>query len=113
MHVSKAFYRLAVTAVISCSLLTACSPPASHDLILRGGNVYDGSGGEPFVGDVAIDGDKIVGLGDIGNATAAVADHDDQCIPLARGADPIQCVEEAVLSTTILVIHPRGPPVSS
>jgi len=72
MRVSKAFYRLAVTAVISCSLLTACSPPASHDLILRGGNVYDGSGGEPFVGDVAIDGDKIVGLGDIGNATAAV-----------------------------------------
>jgi len=72
MHVSKAFYRLAVTAVISCSLLTACSPPASHDLILRGGNVYDGSGGEPFVGDVAIDGDKIVGLGDIGNATATL-----------------------------------------
>lgn len=72
MHVSKAFYRLAVTAVISCSLLSACSPPASHDVILRGGNVYDGSGGEPFVGDVAIDGDKIVGLGDIGNATATL-----------------------------------------
>jgi N-acyl-D-amino-acid deacylase len=72
MHVSKAFYRLAVTAVISCSLLSACSPPASHDVILRGGNVYDGSGGEPFVGDVAIDGDKIVGLGDIGNAIATL-----------------------------------------
>lgn len=72
MHVSKAFYRLAVTGVISCSLLSACSPPASHDVILRGGNVYDGSGGEPFVGDVAIDGDKIVGLGDIGNAIATL-----------------------------------------
>ena len=48
-----------------------------------------------------------------GNATAAVAHHDDQCIPLVRGADPIQCVEKAVHSTTILVIHPRGPPVSS
>ena len=48
-----------------------------------------------------------------GNATAAVAHHDDQCIPLVRGADPIQCVEDAVHSTTILVTHPRGPPVSS
>jgi len=35
-----------------------------------GGNILDGSGGEPFVGDLAIDGDKIVALGDIGNATA-------------------------------------------
>ena len=48
-----------------------------------------------------------------GNANAAIASHDDQCIPLFRGADPIQRVEKAVHATTILVIHPRGPPVSS
>jgi N-acyl-D-aspartate/D-glutamate deacylase len=62
--------RLAASTLIICGLLAACTPPASHDVILRGGTIYDGSGGDPIVGDVAIDGDKIVALGDIGNATA-------------------------------------------
>lgn len=53
-----------------CAILAACAPPHSYDLILRGGNIYDGSGGPPYVGDVAIDDDTIVELGDIGNATA-------------------------------------------
>jgi len=52
--------------------VAACTPAPSHDLILRGGSIFDGSGTEAFVGDVAIDGDKIVALGDLGKATAAV-----------------------------------------
>ena len=34
-----------------------------HDLVIRGGTVVDGSGGEPFVADVAVDGDRIVAVG--------------------------------------------------
>ena len=67
----KSTYRI-ISTVIVYALLTACTPPTSYDLILRGGNVYDGSGGAPFIGDIAIDGDKIVALGDIGDATASV-----------------------------------------
>lgn len=63
---------LAATALIASSWLAACAPPTSYDLILRGGIVYDGSGGEPYVGDVVIDGDTIVALGDIGDAIADV-----------------------------------------
>ncbi len=39
----------------------AVAPPTGpiHDLVIRGGTIYDGSGGAPFVGDVAIDGDTI------------------------------------------------------
>jgi N-acyl-D-amino-acid deacylase len=70
--------------------MTACSQPASYDLILRGGNVYDGSGGEPFVGDVVIDGDKIVALGDIGNATAAT-EIDVQGLAVAPGFVNMMC----------------------
>jgi len=60
----------AVTLVLF-GLLSACTPPPSHDLILRGGTLYDGSGSEPSVGDVAIDGDTITALGDLGSAVAA------------------------------------------
>ncbi len=57
-----------------CLMLTLASFPAladdmrAYDLILRGGTLYDGSGGKPYVGDVAINGDKIVNLGDLGGA---------------------------------------------
>jgi N-acyl-D-aspartate/D-glutamate deacylase len=33
------------------------------DLVIRGGEVFDGNGGAPFVGDVAVDGGRIVGVG--------------------------------------------------
>ncbi|MDB4970862.1 MAG: N-acyl-D-amino-acid deacylase [Myxococcales bacterium] len=42
------------------------APPATgpvHDIVIRGGTVYDGSGAEPFVGDVAIDGDVVAEVG--------------------------------------------------
>lgn len=38
-----------------------------HDIMIRGGNIYDGSGGEPLVGDIAIDGDLITGIGNLSN----------------------------------------------
>ncbi|MEO8632688.1 MAG: D-aminoacylase [Chloroflexota bacterium] len=36
---------------------------AAHDVVIRGGTVYDGSGGTPFPADVAIDGDRIARVG--------------------------------------------------
>ena len=36
-----------------------------RDLIIRGGTIVDGTGEAPFVGDIAIDGDRIVGVGEI------------------------------------------------
>jgi len=48
------------------TLLASCATPALQtvaDTILRGGTVYDGSGGEPYIGDVAIKGDRIACVG--------------------------------------------------
>jgi N-acyl-D-aspartate/D-glutamate deacylase len=36
-----------------------------HDLVIRGGTIHDGTGAEPFVGDVAIDGERIVAVGEV------------------------------------------------
>lgn len=58
-----------ITASLSTLLLGACantpSATPSYDLVIRGGNIYDGSGQVPFIGDVAIEGDKIAALGDV------------------------------------------------
>ena len=39
------------------------SPPATYSVLIRGGTIYDGSGGTPYVGDVALKGDRIVYVG--------------------------------------------------
>ena len=55
---------LSLTIVVSGLLVTsAAPPPASYSLIIRGGTIYDGSGGTPYVGDVALRGDKIAYVG--------------------------------------------------
>jgi N-acyl-D-amino-acid deacylase len=36
---------------------------AGHDVVIRGGTIYDGSGGTPFDADVAIDSDRITSIG--------------------------------------------------
>ena len=55
----------------ACCLFSACEAPQSYDVILRSGTIFDGGGGDPYVGDVAINGDVIVAIGDVGQATAA------------------------------------------
>ena len=37
----------------------------SHDLVIRDGLIVDGTGGEPFAGDVAVDGDTITAIGTV------------------------------------------------
>src|SRR5690606_16720838 len=39
--------------------------PDAYDIVIRGGTIYDGSGGAPLVGDVAIRGDRIVAVGTV------------------------------------------------
>src|SRR5690349_15367231 len=54
------------------------------DLVIRGGTIYDGRGGAPRVGDVAIRGDKIVALGDVG-ATPAKREISARGLAVAPG----------------------------
>jgi len=54
--------------VLACGLAasTALGAPADatrYDVLIAGGTVYDGSGGAPFVGDVALQGDRIAYVG--------------------------------------------------
>ncbi len=65
---------LGLTAAFA--LLAACTggqqPPADYDVVIRNGIVYDGSGEPPFRGDIAIDGDRIAAVGELGEVTGSV-----------------------------------------
>ena len=60
------------TLVVSTSCRTTAPGTApGYDVIIRGGNVYDGSGAAPVRADVGLRGDQIVTIGDLSQAKAA------------------------------------------
>jgi len=59
---------LTLTLVTVLLLVSACSQP-EHDIIIRGGTLYDGSGGPALSADLAIDGDRITAIGDLDGHT--------------------------------------------
>ncbi|WP_374473183.1 amidohydrolase family protein [Phenylobacterium sp.] len=52
-------------AVAAALLLGSCATvqPPAYDVVIRSGTIYDGSGGQPFTGDVAVRGDRIAYVG--------------------------------------------------
>jgi N-acyl-D-amino-acid deacylase len=68
-HLGRAFILVAL-AIAGCA--SAPSPRhASYDLVIRGGTVYDGSGGAPIRADVGVRGDRIAAIGELGDVQAA------------------------------------------
>ncbi len=55
--------------VALCLASLACEPGRHYSVVLRHATIYDGSGGTPFSGDLAIAGDTIAAIGDVGRAT--------------------------------------------
>jgi N-acyl-D-aspartate/D-glutamate deacylase len=58
--------RHSLVALLAAVLLAGCATqsrvPLQADLLIQGGTIYPG-GGEPFIGDIAVSGDKIVAVG--------------------------------------------------
>jgi N-acyl-D-amino-acid deacylase len=52
-----------VALLASSSTLAQRATAPAYSVLIRGGTIYDGSGGTPYVGDVALQGDKIVYVG--------------------------------------------------
>lgn len=62
--------RLLLFISLAIGLNSCVEPGPRYDTILRGGVIYDGSGGDPFMADLAIEGDRIVAVGGLDRATA-------------------------------------------
>ena len=60
-------------AIAGCALLAALPAPAleppAFDVLIKGGTVYDGSGGPPRRADLGLRGDRIEAIGDLAGAT--------------------------------------------
>ena len=60
---SFAFLYLALAAAPTALLAAAADTGGMHDLVLRNGTIYDGSGKTPYAGEIAIDADRITYVG--------------------------------------------------
>ncbi len=61
-------YLKPILFVLAVTLLAACQKTQTYDLVIRNAMIYDGSGKAPMPGDIAVNADTIVALGDLGDA---------------------------------------------
>lgn len=65
-NLAKTTILLVATSMMACGDGSQDSVHAGgHDVVIRGGTIYTGSGGPPVIGDVAIDGDSIAAVGSV------------------------------------------------
>src|SRR6266700_8195298 len=62
--------RFLCATLLLVSAVPAAQLPAKFDVVIKNGTVYDGTGSEGRKADVAIRGDRIVGVGDFQNSSA-------------------------------------------
>jgi len=74
---------LALVIPSALLLISACGKE-EFDVVIRGGILYDGSGVEPVVADLAIDGDRIAAVGDLSGHTGR-AEIDASGLAVAPG----------------------------
>jgi N-acyl-D-amino-acid deacylase len=55
--------RILLAAALVAAAGPALAAAPAHDVVIRHGTIYDGSGAKPFAGEIAIDGDRIVAVG--------------------------------------------------
>jgi N-acyl-D-aspartate/D-glutamate deacylase len=56
-------FKLTALMLATTLLAGAAAPSGQADVVIKGGTIYDGGTGKPFVGDVAIKGDRILYVG--------------------------------------------------
>jgi N-acyl-D-aspartate/D-glutamate deacylase len=71
LSVRRTIGSLSLAAALLCVAGAAARADEKVDVIIRGGTIYDGGAGQPFVGDVAIRGDRIVSIGRPGEYSAS------------------------------------------
>lgn len=81
---------------------TWLTPAQSYDVIIKGGTVYDGTGRKPVRADVGIKDDKIVRIGNLGRANAALV-IDASGMAVAPGF-----INMLSWSTESLLVDPRS-----
>ncbi len=64
------FKKILLLSLILYVSFTAFAQTAVYDVLIKNGTIYDGTGGNPRVTDVAIKGDKIVAIGKFSSAQA-------------------------------------------
>ena len=70
--------------LVACKSVQRTSMSATYDVVIRNGSIYDGSGGKPFAGDVAVNGDTIAAVGKLGQGRGKV-EIDAQGLAVAPG----------------------------
>ncbi len=61
--------KLTIKGILLFVILSGCNAPESFDVLIKNGQIIDGSGNPSYIGDVGINADTIAAIGTLKNAT--------------------------------------------
>ena len=61
---------LAGVALLGLATCSEGGGAPTYDVIISGGSIYDGSGGATYIADIALEGDRIVAIGELDETNA-------------------------------------------
>jgi len=64
--------KITITGLLLIIIIAACSSPQSFDVLIKNGQIVDGSGNASYSGDVGINADTIAAIGNLKNAKGKV-----------------------------------------
>src|SRR5215813_12799454 len=71
MHLAFKLRPVFAALLVLATLATAQALAAPADILLKGGTIFDGTGGKPYEGSIAIQNGHIIAIGDAASSTDA------------------------------------------
>src|SRR4030067_1698602 len=56
------------SVLLAAIVIAGCTQQPDYDVIIRNGNIYDGSGNKPYKSDIGIKGDTIAAIGNLSSS---------------------------------------------
>jgi len=70
---SGSYMKHSTLILMLCVWITSCAhqPNQTYDILIKNAKIIDGSGGNPYMADIAINGDSIAEIGNLGKKLTA------------------------------------------
>lgn len=65
-------FNYCICVFIFCFFVAACSPAKQYDVLIKNGQIIDGSGTSSYIGSLAINGDTLAAIGDLKDARGII-----------------------------------------
>tara|TARA_B100000768_G_C11110861_1_gene303185 strand:+ start:389 stop:679 length:291 start_codon:yes stop_codon:yes gene_type:complete len=91
--------KLTLKGILLSVILSGCNAPESFDVLIKNGQIMDGSGNPSYKGDIGINADTIAAIGTLKNATGKLEIDATELVVAPGFINMLSWAEESFIET--------------